>query len=97
MWMYTRKGIYTIGNKQTTEIKDDAHKTILSVYPNPTTDLITIDCSNFAFCELYDMKGSQLAKTYESTINLSKFGGGTYLLNIVDKNGNRSNKKVIVF
>ena len=65
----------------------------LKVYPNPTSELVTIHFSapkkNLVY-SLSDLTGrmleSKTLSTTETNINLKKYASGTYLLKINDKN-----------
>ena len=73
---------------------------IVSAYPNPTTDFLTLKVENFSFdalsYQLYDSKGSLLEnnklKETETSIIMSKFMPNTYFLK-----GTQENKKIKTF
>ena len=57
----------------------------LSVYPNPTSEEITISINNFngnIQTEVYDLIGNKLQTTNKTTISLSDYARGIYLLKV---------------
>lgn len=68
------------------------------LYPNPTTDYITID-SHFEIKELVllDLKGKVLIQSTNpnSEISLGAFDSGIYMLKLIDENGNMTVNKII--
>lgn len=109
--MYTSNtaatGSVTQGVQQSFEISvvtstEDAKNInlIVSAYPNPTTDFLTLKVENFSFdalsYQLYDSKGSLLEnnklKETETSIIMSKFMPNTYFLK-----GTQENKKIKTF
>ena len=76
-------------------------KNIFSIYPNPTTNTITIE-NNSLFTsiprlELYSMTGKMLlsTSTETSTLSLENFQSGIYLLKITSENGTFETHKII--
>lgn len=76
---------------------------IVSIYPNPTNSLITIQFSNKMNLEeiqmeVYSLQGSLLStfelKSVNQTYDLSKFSNGTYLV-VIRQKGQILTKKVI--
>ena len=73
----------------------------LSVFPNPTTDNLTLQVSNFELStlnfQLYDMQGKLLTNgqvtAQQTQINTSSLPPATYYINVV----NQENKKVQSF
>ena len=73
----------------------------LSVFPNPTTDNLTLQVSNFELStlnfQLYDMQGKLLTNgqvtAQQTQINTSSLPPATYFINVV----NQENKKVQSF
>jgi Leucine-rich repeat (LRR) protein len=57
----------------------------ISIYPNPTSQVITISIENFngnIQTEVYDLLGNRLQKTNETTISLQDYARGIYLLKV---------------
>ena len=58
----------------------------ISIYPNPTNNLIQIEIENYngSFeAELYDFTGKLLASTNSTSLSLSDYPTGIYLLKVV--------------
>jgi len=73
---------------------------ILSVFPNPSKGSFTIDFENASTQEIRitDMTGKlilQQATLNQSQIKVSDLKSGTYILTVMDKKGNLTNKKII--
>ena len=57
----------------------------LSVYPNPSSEEITISINNFnrnVQTEVYDLIGNRLQSTNEKTINLKDYSKGVYIFKV---------------
>lgn len=76
---------------------------LISVYPNPTSDIITIDLPDYTYDDfeinLYDMIGTRLAgySKFEGRslkVNMAKYTSGTYLLEVKTSEG-RATKQII--
>jgi len=72
---------------------DENIKLNVSIYPNPTSDFITIsstDVMSEIHLNITDMNGKVLNEAIltnrEFQIDLSQFTNGVYLLNLIDKN-----------
>ena len=76
---------------------------IVSAYPNPTTDFLTLKVENFSFdalsYQLYDSKGSLLEnnklKETETSIIMSKFVPNTYFLKVTQEKKEIKTFKII--
>ncbi len=73
-------------------------ETAISVYPNPTTDKVTIEnLSGNALIRIVDMQGrlvyEQQSVGASTTIDLKNFTKGLYLM-VIESNGNRIHKKI---
>jgi len=58
---------------------------LVNIYPNPTNENITISIENFTGniqTEVYDLIGNRLQTTNETTISLSDYARGIYLLKV---------------
>ena len=71
-------------NVATTEDIADVTATTISVYPNPTTDLLQISTNSTAQAELYDLSG-RMAATYKltegvNTLSIGNLPAGVYML-----------------
>jgi Secretion system C-terminal sorting domain len=71
----------------------------LTQYPNPTTGILNIDSKDSLKYELYDLKGSLVAKgeltPANASIDLSGFEAGTYVLKMNNDNGEIRNVTVV--
>lgn len=87
-------------------IEEEKHTNIkLEIYPNPTSDYIIINSSDYKIYEkmyykIIDLKGSVILSDtidkYKKTINLSELSNGLYLLQIFDSNNLLSCSKISV-
>lgn len=79
---------------------EDASKNFssLTLYPNPTTDLIYLKGVIPKEISIYDAQGRFVKKYEQPTayISLGSFAKGMYFLQITDQSNAKSNKKVII-
>jgi hypothetical protein len=54
----------------------------ITVYPNPTTDFVTVDGCEFELIQVYNTAGSLIIETNESKIDFSDLPVGGYVLHI---------------
>lgn len=66
-----------------------------SVYPNPTTNFITINHEDYSHCEIYTTIGVFLTQSTKRKIKLSDFCNSVFILRIFDKNNNCYVERVI--
>jgi len=68
-----------------------------SVYPNPTTGILTIQSkTSIVQIEIYNQLGQLvLSNNEENTIDISNVGQGLYFIKILDENGNIGTQKVV--
>jgi hypothetical protein len=67
---------------------------ICSVYPNPTTNFLTINVENYSFdklrYQLYDIQGklleSKIVTADQTSIDMTNFTPATYLLKVIHNN-----------
>lgn len=115
-----KSGVYTVkvsngnceissqGLKITVEIvtgtEDDLQKNLLKIYPNPTTQKITVEmtnCENLQL-ELFDILGKKvyeyaekgIISNFTHEIDLGNLASGVYQLKVQDKNGMQVKKVV---
>ena len=67
-----------------------------SVYPNPTTGLVTVEGENISIIAIYSAAGQLINVVNTTTIDLSTFGTGVYFLNIIDNANNATVQRVVV-
>lgn len=66
-----------------------------SVYPSPATDNITVNVENFRTIDIYNNCGQLVKSTNETSINVSNFEAGVYLVSVTFNNGNVIVKKIV--
>ncbi|MCD9856595.1 T9SS type A sorting domain-containing protein [Epilithonimonas sp. JDS] len=77
-------------------VSDVAKKSIVSVFPNPATDVINVKSdSKIAQVSIYDASGKAVKTTTETTINVENLAKGTYVVSIKYADGSTESKKVI--
>jgi len=75
---------------------DESSLTKVSVYPNPTKDLITINSSSkVTKVTIFNVDGKQLAEDSSTKINISKLLAGIYLMKIDFADGKSSTQKIV--
>lgn len=65
----------------------DLGKQQISVYPNPTTDFITVNVENATMAEIFDLNGKKVASQSignNATISMLNFANGAYILRILN-------------
>jgi len=70
-------------------------KAELIIYPNPTSDYITISNDKVKEAVIVDFAGKTLLKSTSKTIDLSNLPKGVYILNATLENGKSISKKII--
>lgn len=75
----------------------------LAVYPNPSTGLFTVDAGkdvNAFDAKVYDMSGKLIldkkSKQRKLDLDLTSYGKGIYILNVIDQNAKRVSVKLMV-
>ena len=92
--------------KNTVGITENSLNNLVSIYPNPATDIVTIDLGNSsdngaARVQIVDLLGKQvylsgeISQTPVLQINTSQFGKGIYIVNIT-KGSEKICKKLII-
>jgi len=79
----------------------DVGSSNLALYPNPASDIITIESSdNLSFIQLIDLSGNNLAtvtcQTEHCSLDIKLFTPGMYILKTVFKDGRVVVRKVII-
>ena len=57
----------------------------ITIYPNPTTSLLTIEGNKEYDIELYDMAGNKVMALTGNTIDMSHLSSATYIVKALDK------------
>lgn len=76
-------------------------KVFVSTYPNPVTDLLTIECEDFKKMsyQLFSLEGkllkSETMTESKSLIDMSPYKSAIYILNVVEKKKNVKSIKII--
>lgn len=91
LWVYDVNPILLSNDKF--EIKSNN----FNIYPNPTTDLITITSSNdiVTKIDLFDLNGKHLKTVSNNQINIESYSSGIYILHYQTLNGIKNTSKVI--
>lgn len=68
----------------------------VSVYPNPASNLITIQTTHsISNVSVYDMQGKNVLNVNDNIIDVSNLSNGLYLIKIEDSQGNKMNSKFV--
>lgn len=79
-----------------TSISELTDKYNVEIYPNPTSDLITVRTNQKIIkIDLYDLTGKLLETTSSLTIDFSNFNTGQYIIKIHFKTGKNIERKII--
>lgn len=72
------------------------NKDNLRIYPNPTTDLVTVQIdSEINNIQVYNQLGQLIVTQKESTVNLSNASTGIYMIHVNLENGTTITQKII--
>lgn len=75
---------------------DEINKTAFTLYPNPTTDVVTIQAANeVKSIEAYNLTGQLIASGTTNQISLGKAAAGVYILKVNFTDGGTANQKII--
>ena len=79
-----------------TSISEITHKYEVEIYPNPTSDLITVKTNQKIIkLDLYDLTGKLLDTTNKLTLDFSNFPDGQYIINILFTTGENIERKIM--
>lgn len=104
-WKITVDNSGNLSANQYTRIKETKKESDVNIYPNPSTENITIDLGGIANAnvtvELYDISGKMVfMRNYTQTdnivLNLSGYKAGNYIAKIRTKNGEVVKTKKII-
>jgi len=91
---------FTIKNSLTSQIENNLTADLISVYPNPAVNTITIDVENYESytLEIIDLTGKSIQrnKLTQNKIDVSSIENGIYFLNIFENNELVKTQKVII-
>ena len=91
-WTYYSDAIFYWNN--TTASINDTQNVTVSIYPNPTTNQVKFDITDFEKIEIYDITGKLIIKTKTNIVNMENVPNGTYLYRI-QKGNETINGKII--
>ena len=75
---------------ETTKFSND-----VSLFPNPTTDQISIKGVQVKNITVFNLNGQQIFSSSKETISIKDFPKGMYLLKIIDLKGKTIYRKII--
>jgi hypothetical protein len=64
---------------------DDQNQLGISIYPNPTSSIITLNSDKEYDIEVYDMAGNKVMALTGNTIDMSHLSSATYIVKALDK------------
>ena len=73
-----------ISSDATTYVSEDLSNNAISIYPNPTTDFITINHSGLK--QIFSLVGKKIFETNDKNINVSDLAEGIYIIRIENQN-----------
>lgn len=69
----------------------------VSLYPNPTSDILNIEMANeVKSIEIYNIQGQKVLESSQKQINVSELSAGMYMVKIQDTENAVATKKVII-
>ena len=92
--------ILTVANyfEPTNDVVDHTQN-IVSVYPNPVTDVVTVSCEKAKGISIYDLLNREILSrnvtSDDMNLDLSDLPQGSYLLKVICKNGSSSVMKLL--
>jgi len=93
-WSIDANTSYSVDCTLTNIRTDKLDKTEASIYPNPTTDAITIEVDNLVEVNIYNTSGRLIQSETVNKINLSHLPTGVYTFQIISKNWSSIHKVV---
>lgn len=69
-----------------------------SIYPNPTSGMVTIEGENINYVAVYNSLGQlvKVVRTQDNVVDMSTYENGVYFFNVVDNAGTSSVQRVVV-
>ena len=80
------KGVTASAAGASLTVEDIDTSNSIVVYPNPTADRIYIKSTENTTSELFDLMGRKVKTTNQNQMDLSTFGNGAYILNVLTTN-----------
>ncbi len=85
----TASGDYTLSINEGTLGFDDIKTIDAKVFPNPATDVISIESNEYAHYKISDLQGIIIIEVYFNyniTVDISEISNGTYIINVSTEN-----------
>ncbi len=102
LWLWTNENHKLYFESKTLNTKADIFEKSITIYPNPSNDIINITLPFGRFTSLteialIDNQGKIIVKKKDNfeTIDISKYSSGIYFLKLTNKNGTTAFKKII--
>ena len=64
---------------------NDQNQLFISIYPNPTTSIVTLQGDNKYDIEVYTLKGKKVMALTGNTVDMSHLSSATYIIKAIDK------------
>ena len=74
---------------------NEVEASMLSVYPNPATEVLYVNAENLQRVELYDMTGRIVMTTTEAVVDLRGMNAGVYFVTVKTDNAAKTTKLVV--
>ena len=75
---------------------EEQHANVFSVYPNPTSERISVSGEGFLKAEVYNVAGQKVMETSVNSINVNNLQAGVYMLKVYDVNGAAETQSFVV-
>lgn len=91
---------FEVDPNSTSSLEDLQKPATISLFPNPTTDILTIQTNTFdpILIRVYSINGQLLVQSIvkkEAAIDLQLFEKGIYLIELQEENGNKSIQRIL--
>ena len=87
MTSWENNGSFSYTRSSTALSLKDYSNTI-TIYPNPTISILTIEGNKEYYVEVYDMAGNKVMALTENNINMEHLSKATYIVKATDKSNN---------
>ena len=74
----------------------ESEESAYSIYPNPTTSVVSVKGDNISVIAIYSAAGQLLNVVNTTTVDMSVYGTGVYFFNIIDSANNTTVQRVVV-
>jgi hypothetical protein len=91
-WAYTPFYSFTTLGSITTGIKENINDDLVSTFPNPVNDMLTINSKTAEEYQITNALGSLIKSGIENVINVSDFANGVYFISIKTDKGSTIKK-----